>query len=311
MTIQTLAGGPYRCALVIRPTDGVDDDLLTEIADATGLNFALYGHGGFGGESTATVYTAGDDLLMEVVCDETDAKALFVRARSAEHAAAIRNVIAARRPFWNEPTLRARLEENLHEQPRALVALLMATGGAPPEPETAELLQRALDHDAEEVRNAAEYARLVATELVHPVLVQKAQPKPELEPILRPARPVDDERHWITVRAGVPERAVPRPVTWLRTPFDDPDEAVFWAAARACWILLAVDDRDGTGWHEEIFSEPRGYRTALHIVRHPAVDKVHLALHGDAADTTATELVRDLGAEVLAGPPAGWERTAP
>ncbi|GAA2395321.1 hypothetical protein GCM10010404_61020 [Nonomuraea africana] len=301
--LQAVEGGPYRCALVIRIEGGVDDDLLAEIAEATGLNFALYGNGGFGGESVAAVYTADGNLLMEVLCDEVGAKALFIWANSTERAVAIRDVIGARWSTWSEQMLRAQLEETFEEQPTALVALLMAVGGATPEPETLDLLQRALDHDDTKVRQAAEYARLVASEFVHPPVVMRAEPKRALDEILRPARPVEGDQHWVTVRAGLPDRSVPRPVTWLRTPVDDPEDVAFWAG-QAYWILLAIDDRDDSGWHEEIFC-PRDKRTALHIVRHPALGNVHVALHGEAVDTTAAALVEDLGAEVLAGPPAG------
>jgi hypothetical protein len=38
---------------------------------------------------------------------------------------------------------------------------------------------------------------------------------------------------------------------------------------------------------------------------------VHAALHGEAVDATAAALVKDLGVEILDGPPEGWDRTAP
>lgn len=304
--LQVVEGGPYRCALVIRLGDGVDDDLLAEIAEATGLTFVLYGNGGFGGEVLAAVYAAGGNLLMEVLSDEVGAKALFVWADSAERAVVIRDVIGAGMSAWSERTLRAQLERDFAEQPGALVSLLMAAGGANPEPETLGLLRRALDHDDDEVRQAAEYARLVASELRHPPVVMRDEPERALEEILRPARTVGGDRNCVTVRAGLPDRAVPRPVTWLKTPLDDPDDVGFWTW-NADWRLMAVhEDAD---WYEDIYS-PRDKRTALHIVRHPALAAVHVALHGEAVEATAAALVEALGAEILDGPPAGWERTA-
>jgi hypothetical protein len=305
--LQTVDGGPYRCALMVKLEAEVDDGLLAAIAEATGWVFEEYGYGGFGGETTATVYEAGGNLLMEVLCDEIGVKAIFVRADSAEHAVAIRDAVGAAMPAWSEQMLRAQLADTLEQQPDALVALLMACGGANPDQETLDLLQRALDHPSERVRRAAEYARLVASELVHPPVVMREQER-ELAEILRPARPLSGEPDWITVRAGVPDRAVPRPVTWLRTPLDEPDDVEFWTY-QANWNLLAIGDQDDPEWAEVIYS-PKDARTALHVVQHPALGPVHVALHGEAVAATSAALVEELDAEILDGPPEGWARTA-
>jgi hypothetical protein len=306
--LQVVDGGLYRCALVVRLEDGVDDELLAGIAEATGLEFDLHGTGGFGGEILAGVYQAGDNLLIEVLSDEVGAKALFVWADSEEHAIAIRDTIGEHMPAWSEPMLRAQLADTIAEQPGALVALVMAAGGAQPEQETLDLLQHALDHDDEKVRQAAEYARLVASELAHPPVVIRLDTDQELSEILRPAEPVAGEQNWITVRAGEQERAVPRPVTWLSTPLDDPEEVGIWAY-KANWNILSIRDRDDPDWFEDIHA-PNDERTALHIVKHPALGTVHIALHGEAVDATAAALVSDLAAEILDGPPPGWDRTA-
>ncbi|MEV5572483.1 hypothetical protein AB0L06_20765 [Spirillospora sp. NPDC052269] len=169
--LQTVEGGRYWCALVIRVEDEVDDALLAAIASATALTFEEYGSGGFGGETLAAVWKAGDNLLMEVECDEVGVKAVFVRADTAERAAAIRSAVGEHMSAWSEQMLRAQLVDSFTEAPQALVALLMATGGARPDGETLDLLQRALDHENEEVRHFAEYAGLVAGELGHPPVV--------------------------------------------------------------------------------------------------------------------------------------------
>ncbi|MBE8519278.1 hypothetical protein ILP97_17470 [Amycolatopsis sp. H6(2020)] len=301
-------GRRYRCALVIRVEDRVDDHLLAEIGETTGLEFELYGSGGFGGETLADAYTADGTLLMEVLCDEVGVKALFVWSDTAERAAAIRDVIGARLEAWSEQVLRAQLmTDTLERAPEALVALMMAGGGASPDPETLELLQRALSHDDHNVRVAAEYAQLVASELVHPPLVLRDEQESELQEILRPTRPVVGEPNWVTARAGVPERVIPRPVTWLKAGHDTPDKVGVWAY-EADWNLLVAADRDHADWFEFIYC-PMDERTALHVVRHPALGEVHLALHGEAVEATAALLVEKLGSEVLDGPPENWDRT--
>jgi hypothetical protein len=307
--VEVVASGQVRCALVVRLEDGVDDDLLAAIADTTGLDFTLYGSGGFGGETLADVYKANDNLLMEVLSDEVGAKALFVWADSADQAVAVRDVIGERLPVWSEQMLRAQLADTVEAAPEALVALMMAAGGAAPDQETLDLLQHALDHDDDNVRTAAEYARLVASELVHPPVVLRDQPEKERElaEILRPAEPVDGFFNWVTVRAGIPDRAVPRPVTWLRTPYDDPDDMLRWTWD-ADWDILAISDQDDQTWHEDVYC-PRDKHTAMHVVRHAALGAVHVAVHGEAAEATAASLVADTGAELLDGPPENWDRT--
>jgi hypothetical protein len=306
--IQVVNGGPYWCALAIRYDDEVDDALLARIAEATGVTFDHFGDGGFGGETLATVYSSGDNLLIEVESDVAGAKAVFVRADSAERAAGIRDVVGASMPAWSEQMLRAQLEESLEGKHSALVALLMSTGGVKPEQETLDLLQRALDHDNAEVRQAAEYGQMIATELSHSPVVSR-EPEHVAVGILQPARPVTGKEGWVSVRAGTPDRAVPRPVTWLRTPFDDPEEVERWAWI-ADWDIREIHNQDDVAWYENIYT-PMVERTALHVVRHEALGSVHIALHGEDVDGTASALVDDLGAEILDGPPAGWERTSP
>jgi hypothetical protein len=122
-------------------------------------------------------------------------------------------------------------------------------------------------------------------------------------------RPAAGDAGWATVRAGIPDRAVPRPVTWLRTTFADSRPVSRWAWD-ADWDLMAGPDPNDPECQERIYV-PMDQRTALHVVQHPALGQVHVALHGDEVDTTAAALVADLGGVVLDGPPAGWERTAP
>ena len=51
-----------------------------------------------------------------------------------------------------------RKQLSLETNPYGLLPLLMATDGAAPERATADLLQRALEHPSEQVRDAADYA---------------------------------------------------------------------------------------------------------------------------------------------------------
>jgi hypothetical protein len=307
--LDVMHGGRHWCALVVQVEDGVDDGLLAEIASRTGLDFELYGSGGFGGETLADVYEADGCLLMEVLSDEVGAKALFVRADSAERAVAVRDVIGATLPVWSEQMLREQLADTFEAAPEALVALMMAAGGARPDQETLDLLQRALDHEDHNVRVAAEYAQLVAAELAHPPVTMplRDEPERELDEILRPAQPVDGFFNWVTVRAGEPERTVPRPVTWLRTSYDDTDVMIRWTWD-ANWDITAVSDQNDEAW-DECVHLPRDKRTAMHVVMHEALGSVHIALHGEAAEATAVALVEAGEAERLAGPPTGWEQT--
>ncbi|MCP2334802.1 hypothetical protein [Actinomadura rupiterrae] len=308
--LQTVAGGRYWCALVVKASSEVDDALLAAIADATDLTFEYYGNGGFGGETLADVYKADENLLMEVECDEVGVKALLIRADTTENAVAIRAVIGDSMSAWSEQMLRAQLEDTFAESPQALVALLMATGGAQPDEATLALLQRAAEHDRAEVRHYAEYAAQVAAELVHPpVVMHETEAERELDWALRPSSPVPGDERWVTVRAGVPERAVPRPVTWLKTPLEDDEPAGFWAYT-ANWNLAVLHDRENAAWREIIYT-PRDGRTALHVVQHEALGpSVHLAVHGDLAEETAAKLAEDLNAEILSSAPDGLPRTA-
>ncbi|MEV0664918.1 hypothetical protein ACIBI3_16630 [Actinomadura luteofluorescens] len=311
--ITPVDGGPYRCALVVRYEDEIDDSLLGALADATGLTFAYYGNGGFGGETLADVYAdaSGRSLLIEVVADEVGAKAVFVRAESADEAVAIRTVVGERFQVWTEQTLRAQLEGALADAPWTLVAMMMATGGAEPDPETVGLLQRALGHGDDDVRQAAEYARTVAAELVHPPVVMREAPRERPTGVLAPARPVGGEQDWVTVRPGIPDRAVPRPVVWVRLATDDAEKPAVWSFREDWNIAVIGRDTDGSGWKEAIYTT-MDEETALHIVEHPALGTVvHTAVHGTHAEATAAALREALGGEILDGPPPGLERTAP
>lgn len=307
--LQTVEGGRYWCALVIRADDEVDDALLAAVSAATGLTFEEYGSGGFGGETLADVWKAGDSLLMEVECDEVGVKAVFVRADTAERAGAIRSAVGEHMSAWSEQMLRAQLADSFAESPEALVALLMATGGARPDDETLDLLQRALEHENEEVRQLAEYASQVAAELGHPpVVMHEDESRRELKEILRPARPVDGEQNWVTVRAGVPERTVPRPVTWLKTSLDDSDDVLWWVGDQF-WVWSVSRDHDDRTWQEDVYLSPR-YDAALHVVWHEALGSVHLALHGEDVETMAAKLAEAFDAEVLPGAPPELPLTA-
>jgi hypothetical protein len=310
--IDPVDGGPYRCALVVRYEDEVDGTLLGALADTTDLTFEYYGNGGFGGETLADVYAdaSGRNLLIEVAADEVGAKAMFVRAESAERAVAIRAAVGERFQVWTEQTLRAQLEEALTEAPWTLVAMMMAVGGAEPEPETVDLLQRALAHGDEDVREAAEYARAVAGELVQPPLVMREAPREKPTGVLAPARPVEGEEDWVTVRPGIPDRAVPRPLVWLRLATEDAEELAVWAYREDWNIAVIGRDTDGSGWQEAIYTTT-DEETALHLVRHPALGTaVHAAVHGTDAEPTAAALREALGGEILDGPPPALEETA-
>ncbi|WP_433473214.1 hypothetical protein ACQPZP_30795 [Spirillospora sp. CA-142024] len=311
--ITPVDGGPYRCALVVRYEDEADEALLGALADATGLTFEYYGNGGFGGETLADVYAdaSGRNLLIEVMADEVGAKAMLVRSESAERAVAIRSVVGERFRVWTEQMLRAQLESSLTEAPWTLVAMMMAVGGATPEPETMDLLQRALDHGDDDVREAAEYAREVAGELVHPPVVMRDAPREKPTGVLAPERPVEGEEDWVTVRPGIPDRAVPRPVAWLRLATDDAEKPAIWAYTEDWDIAVIGRDTDGSGWTEAIYTTT-DEEAALHIVQHPALGTaVHVAVHGTGAEATAVALREALGGEALAGLPPGLERTAP
>lgn len=143
-------------ALVISPDDRLDADLLAAITLAAGVSFEYAADADFGTGVRATTYTAGTEQVIEIDC--AHAKALFIRVRSRERAAAIEASISRHTRTWTEQVLRNQLESSLEHDPYALVPLLMACGGGAPEPATADLLHRALEHADEQVREAADYA---------------------------------------------------------------------------------------------------------------------------------------------------------
>jgi hypothetical protein len=143
------ASGQHWTGLVIRPDDWLDNDLLAAITLATGTTFER-----LGSIDQGIVFAAGAEQIIEVEC--AGAKALFLRTRSPQRTAAIVASINRHTLTWTEPMLREQLR--LETDPYGLVPLLMATGGAPPEPATADLLQQALEHPSEQVREAANYA---------------------------------------------------------------------------------------------------------------------------------------------------------
>lgn len=304
-----MRGGPYRCALVVRSGDAVDDQLLAELTARTGLAFARIGNGGFGGGPVADVHAdeSGGNLLIDTVDPDTGTRAMLVRAVSSERAIAIRAVIGDRFQAWTEQTLRAQLEENIASQPWILVPMMMAVGGAEPEPETMRVLRQTLQHEDETVRSAAEHAEEIAKWLLEDPAVMRVVENQELVGVLRPAQPVDGEEDWVTVRPGSPGRAVPRPVTWLSFPGEPGDllPAFLW---NQDWELEVVGNtRDD--FFEQIRVSEDG-RTALHEVAHAELAGRYLAVHGQDAEATTTAL-REAGAEPLDGPPAGLDRTAP
>ncbi|MET9274141.1 hypothetical protein [Kribbella sp. NPDC003557] len=143
------ASGQHWTGLVIRPDDWLDKDLLTAITLATGTAFEQVGR-----TDDGIVFAAGGEQIVEVEC--AGAKALFLRLRSAERTAAVIDAVNRHTLTWTEPVLRDQL--SLDTDPYGLIPLLMATGGATPEPATADLLHGALVHPSEQVREAAGYA---------------------------------------------------------------------------------------------------------------------------------------------------------
>ncbi|MGZ0151005.1 hypothetical protein ACXJJ3_28395 [Kribbella sp. WER1] len=135
--------------LVIRPDDWLDKDLLAAIALATGSTFERIGESELG-----IVFAAGSEQIVEVEC--AGAKALFLRTTSRARSAAIIESIGRHTLTWTESVLRNQLD--LESDPYLLVPLLMATGGGEPEPGTADLLRRAVEHPDAAVREAAGYA---------------------------------------------------------------------------------------------------------------------------------------------------------
>ncbi|WP_344591116.1 hypothetical protein [Actinomadura vinacea] len=295
-------GGEVRCGLVVRPGAEVDDALLERLD-----GFAFIGNGGFGAEAVADVYGAGDDLLIEAAIPELGVKTMMIWAGSVERAVALREIVGDHfQQVWTERILRDQVRGALPDGAWTLVAMMMALGGGPAERETLELLRECQEHADEGVREAADYAEKVAKELLNPPMVMREEPRGELAWALRPAAPVDGEQNWVTVRAGVPERAVPRPVIWLRVAADDA-ESWIWDTNLDMRVLFTRED---SPWSEAIYTSRDG-RTAIHIVRHTALGHDVAAVHGDDALATAASLSKETNGELLDGPPDGWERTAP
>lgn len=111
--------------------------------------------------------------------------------------------------------MREQVKENLAGEAWTLVPMMMAVGGAEPEHDTMKVLRKALRDKDETTRSAAEYAEAMAKELLDDPAVMRVEVR-EMDEVLRTAQPVDGEEDWVTVRPGVPGRAVPRPVAWLR-----------------------------------------------------------------------------------------------
>ncbi|MGW7685461.1 hypothetical protein ACWGID_32265 [Kribbella sp. NPDC054772] len=147
------ASGQHWTGLVIRPDDWLDNDLLAAIALATGTSFERVGTGDLG-----IVFAAGTEQIIEVECADVRAKALFLRTRSPDRAALITEAVNRHTLTWTETMLANQVQHGLEADPYLLVPLLMATGGAVPQAATTDLLQRALEHPSEQVREAADYA---------------------------------------------------------------------------------------------------------------------------------------------------------
>ncbi|MCK2219906.1 hypothetical protein MF672_039840 [Actinomadura sp. ATCC 31491] len=308
--ITVVRSGPFWCALAVGKNDSVDDGLLVALAARTGTALTGIGQGGFGGGPVADVYAdeSRDIVLIEATDPDTGSKALLVRADSEERAIAARAVIGERYRVRTEQELRAQAREDLGGQSWILVPLVMAAGGAELEPGTAELLREALRHEDEDVRAAAEYAEEVARELRHdPMVVAAAQEEQELAEVLRPALPVEGEEDWVTVRPGVPGRAIPRPVSWWRVPAGVTDPIPAFTCDQD-WLIEVVS-RDDEPWREDIWTAEDG-RTAIHAVSHAELAGRHVAVHGQDVETVTTAL-REAGLLALDGPPAGLDRTAP
>ncbi|NJP96013.1 hypothetical protein HCN51_42385 [Nonomuraea sp. FMUSA5-5] len=308
--INLVRSGPFWCALVVEENDSVDAGLLTELAARTGTTLTGIGHGGFGGGPVADVYAdeSRGIVLIEAVDPDTGSKALLVRADSEERAIAARAAIGERYRVWTEQELRAQAREDLAGQSWILVPLVMAAGGTNLEPETAELLREALRHEDEDVRAAAAYAEEVAEELRHdPMVLAAAQEEREPAEVLRPARPVDGEEDWVTVRPGVPGREVPRPVSWWQIPAGVTDPLPAFTVDHD-WFIEVLARQDAP-FYEEIWIDEDG-RTAIHAVSHAELAGRHLAVHGQDVEAVMTAF-REAGLLALDGPPAGLDRTAP
>lgn len=300
--------GLVRCGLAVPYDARVDEELLDAVAEATGKEFSRYGSGGFGIEVLATLYSseAGDQII-EATAIEVAAKAVLIRAGDADGAVAIRQVIGDRLGGWDEHMMRDQVDPQFGGDPRYLVGLAMAVGGAPITPESHDLLRRAAASRDESVRGMAEYALRVAAELRDVPMIMKEQAR-EIPEALRPAQPVDGDQDWVTARPGVAGRQIPRPVTWLRA------TAAIDAVLRQCgddldWFLEVVPRTHET-WKETIWVTDDG-RTAIHAIEHPALDAAHVAVHG--ADAAVVVAALDASGDLvpLDGPPTSLHHTSP
>ncbi|KPC62878.1 hypothetical protein [Streptomyces chattanoogensis] len=303
--------GMVRCALVVPSTAEVDDALLKAVADVSGKVFSRYGSGMFGTEVLATLYAdRSGDLLIEARAVDVPVTAVLIRTGVLEDALAVRQMVGDQLRGWSEQMIRAQLEAEPDGDPQLMVALVMATGGGPVEPESLDLLQRAAAADDARVRDLAAYALQIAADLSDPPVVRKEQPS-GLAEVLRPEVPVDGDEDWVTARPGSGARQIPRPVTWLHGP--GAAEAVHSCGWDGDWLIAVAGgpaSGPGPGWSEEIWTTEDG-RTAVHRVDHPALEGTHIAVHG--TDTAAvTAALTDAGAvRILDAPPAGLPRTAP
>ncbi|MGH3728133.1 MAG: hypothetical protein ACRDTU_05210 [Micromonosporaceae bacterium] len=142
---------------------------------------------------------------------------MLIRTKEAEDAVAIRQLVGDRLGGWSEQMIRAQLEAHPDGDPEAMVALAMAAGGGPIQQESLDLLRRAADGGDAKASGLAAYALQVAVDLAEPPIIRREQ-EHDLAEVLRPERPVDGDEGWVTARVGVPGRAIPREVTWLRVP---------------------------------------------------------------------------------------------
>jgi hypothetical protein len=300
--------GLVRCALVVPYDADVDEELLEAVAAATGKRFSRYGSGGFGVEVLATLYSseAGEQII-EATAVEVPTKAVLIRAEGVEAAVAIRQVVGDRLGGWDEHMIRARIDARPGGDPRMLVGLAMAAGGAPISPESRDLLSRAAASRDRNVRGLAEYALRVAADLQDVPMVRKEEER-GLPEALRPAGPVDGDEDWVTARPGVPARQIPRPVAWLRGTAD------IIAVMIECgddldWFHEVCPRTDET-FQEDIWITADG-RTAVHAIEHPALDAPYAAVHGVDTAAVLAALTGSGDLVPIDGPPASLHLTAP
>ncbi|WP_461007972.1 hypothetical protein [Streptomyces capparidis] len=261
----------------------------------------------FGIEVLATLYSdETGDLLIEAQAVEVPVKAVLVRTAVPEDAVAIRQVVGDRLHGWSEQMIRAQIDAEPDGDSQLMVALAMAVGGGPIEQESLDLLQRATMVDDEKVRGLAEYALQVAADLAGPPIVRKVEER-ELADVLQPQARVDDGDDWVTARPGVSGRQIPRPVTWLRG--SDASKAIAACSWDDDWFIEVAGDTR-SDWYEDIWITEDG-RTAIHKIEHPALDGVHIAVHGMDMTAVVAALGEAGDLEVLDAPPDCLPRTAP